>query len=141
MPLILGVSFLGLVPALFNMFAFKRLAKSSGVRLFRTVGLLGVVAAAVTIAAWFVGAAFFYAGTVAIGNVFTFSVVGSAVSLASWVLAAKAFRGIPVPSSQTCQPVPAQASTLLAGQVKYCPYCGAANTSDAEYCVSCGKKQ
>jgi hypothetical protein len=140
MPLILGVSFLGLVPALFNMFAFKRLANSSGVRLFRTVGLLGVVAAAVTIAAWFL-AAFFYAGTLAISNIFTFSVAGSAVSLASWIVAAKAFRAIPVPSSQTYQPAPTQASTLLAGQVKYCPYCGAANTADAEYCVSCGKKQ
>ncbi|HLC00583.1 MAG TPA: DUF996 domain-containing protein [Candidatus Bathyarchaeia archaeon] len=140
-PLYLGLSFVGLVPALFNMLAFKRLANKSGVRLFRTVGLLGVVAAAVTIALWFLGAAFFYADILTISSIFTFSTVGSAVSLVAWILGAKAFHSITVPTSETYWTPPAQGPPPPAAQIKYCPYCGTANTMDAEYCASCGKKQ
>ena len=140
LPVILIVSFVGLVPAAFNMAAFNRLAQRSGVRLFKTVGLLGVVAAAVTIAFWFLGAALFYAGTQAISDIFTFSIVGSAVTLAAWILGAKAFHSIPAPTSETYWTPPAQAPTPPAAQVKYCPHCGTANTLDAEYCTRCGKK-
>lgn len=136
LPVFLVSSFLGLLPALFNMWAFNHLANRSEVRMFRTVGLLGVVASAVTIALWFVGAALFYAGTIALRNIFVFSIVDSAISLAAWVLAAKAFHSITVPSGQA-----AAAQATQAGQAKYCPYCGAPNTWEAEYCVRCGRKQ
>src|SRR3990172_3635563 len=139
-PFFLGVSFVGLFPALFNMFAFIRLAQRSGVRLFRTVGLLGVVASAVTIAFWFVGAALFYAGTIAINNIFTLPIVGSSISLAAWILGAKAFHSITVPTNETVWTQPTPAPTPPAAQVKYCQYCGTANTMDAEYCKNCGKK-
>ena len=139
LPVFLGASFLGLVSPIFHMLAFNRLAGKSGVRLFRTVGLLGVAAAAVTVAFWFLGAALFYMGVLAIGDIFMFSVVGSVVSLVSWILAAKAFRSIPMPTSQTygTSPPPPPPS---GGSVEYCPYCGTANALDAEYCVNCGKK-
>jgi uncharacterized membrane protein len=140
MPFFLAVIVLSLVPALFNMFAFKRLSNKSGVRLFRTVGLLGIVATAVTVTVWFLGAALFYAGTLAISNMFTLSIAGSVVNLAAWILAAKAFRSITVPTNQAYRMPSAQAPTPPATQAKYCPYCGAANTMDAEYCVRYGKK-
>ena len=138
-PVLLASSFLSLVPALFNMLAFNRLANKSGVRLFKTVGLLGVVASGVTIAFWFFGAALYYADTIAINSIFTFAIVGSAVSLAAWALAIKAFLSIPVPATDTYWAPPPQAPTPPA-QVKYCPYCGAPNATTAEYCVRCGKK-
>jgi uncharacterized membrane protein len=140
LPVYLVASFVGLIPALFNMFAFNRLANKSRVQLFRTVGLLGVIAAAVTIAFWFLGAALFYADTLALSDIFTFSTVGSAVSLAAWILGAKAFHSITAPANEAYWTQPAQAPTPPAAQVKYCPYCGTANTLDAEYCARCGKK-
>ena len=141
LPVFLVASFISLVPAWFNRLAFNRLANKSGVRLFRMAGLLGVAAAAATIALWFIGAALFYADILTINNMFSLSVVGSAVSLAAWVLAAKAFYSIPVPPRQTYSTRPAQAPPPAAGPVKYCPYCGTANAPNAEYCVHCGKKQ
>jgi uncharacterized membrane protein len=140
LPLYVVGSIVGLVPALFNMFAFRKLAKKSEVRLFRTVGLIGVVAAAVGIVSWFLGAALFYAGTVTIYNIFTLSIASSVVSLIAWILAAKAFYSVNVLVSQTQVTPPAQTQPTSTGQVKYCPYCGTANALDAEFCVGCGRK-
>jgi uncharacterized membrane protein len=141
LPYFLIVPLVGLIPAFFNMFAFNKLSNKSEVRLFRTVGLLGVVASAVTIAFWFVGVALFYAGYLSINSIFLMSVAGSAVSLAAWILGAKAFLSIPVPTSQPISALPAKTQTSPSGQVKYCAYCGAANSVDAEFCVQCGRKQ
>ena len=140
LPVLLAAQFISLVTAWFNMLAFKRLAKKSGVRLFRTAGSLGVAAPAATIALWFIGAALFYADILTVSNISNFSVVGSAVSLAAWALAAKAFYSIPVPPRQTYSTPPTQTHPP-SGPVKYCPYCGTANAPNAEYCVHCGKKQ
>jgi uncharacterized membrane protein len=140
-PLLMLSSFVSLIPATLNRFAFNRLANKSGVRLFRTVGLLGVVAAAVTGAFWLLGAALYYAGTITISSIFSFSIVGSTISLAAWILATKAFLSIPVPANDTYwAPPPQSPMPPPNAQVKYCPYCGAANATTAEYCVRCGKK-
>ena len=142
-PYFLGISFIGLIPAIFNMLAFNKLADKSSVRLFKTVGQLGVAAAAVNIALWFIGVAFFYTDVLALSNITTFSTVGSAVSLAAWIIAAKAYYSIPLPPNEAPWSPPTPTSTVptATSQVKYCPYCGTANTSDAEFCVHCGKKQ
>jgi uncharacterized membrane protein len=100
LPYFLIMPIIGLIPAFFNMFAFKRLANKSDVRLFSTVGLLGVVAAVVAIVFWFVGVSLFYAGSLSISHVFTLSVASSVVSLVAWTLAIKAYNSIRVPTSQ-----------------------------------------
>jgi len=140
-PVLVVFTILAIVPAVFNMRAFNRLADKSGVRLFKTVGLLGVVAAAFTIALGFLAAALFYMGVLTVNNFYTVPAIGAVVSLAAWILAAKAFSSITEPTSETSWTPAAQTPTPPIAQVKYCPYCGAANTMDAEYCVRCGKKQ
>jgi uncharacterized membrane protein/ribosomal protein L40E len=139
-PVLPFVSILGLVPAVFNMRAFNTLAAKSEMRMFRTVGLLGVVAAAFTIVLWFLAAALFYTGILTVSTIFSLSPVASIVSLVAWILAAKAFLSITVPTGQAPWTPTTQASMQPAAQVKYCPVCGAANAMDAEYCVRCGKK-
>ncbi len=100
LPLFLVAPIVGLIPALFNMLAFNRLANKSGVRLFRVVGLLGVIAAIVGIAFWVLGVALYYAGTLSIYNIFTLSVASSIVSLIAWIMAINAYYSIQVPTSQ-----------------------------------------
>src|SRR3990170_349243 len=139
-PVLPVVSVLNLVPAVFNLRAFNRLASKSGIKLFRTVGLLGIVAVVFTIVLGFLAAALFYAAVIAASSVFTVSVVGSAISLVAWIVAAVAFWSIKENTSQASPMSTPQASMQPTGQVKYCPYCGAANAMDAEYCVRCGKK-
>jgi uncharacterized membrane protein len=140
-PVLPIVSVLNLIPAVFNLRAFNRLAAKSEVRLFRITGLLGVVAAVVTILLGFLAAALFYAAILSASSVFTVSVAGSAISLVAWIVAAAAFWSINENTSQAVQIPTPQNPTQPTGQVKYCPYCGAANVLNAEYCVHCGKKQ
>jgi uncharacterized paraquat-inducible protein A len=120
--------------------AFNRLAAKSGIRTFRTVGLLGVVAAAFTIVLGFLAVALFYAGVLTVSNVFNVSPLGSAVSLVAWILAAKAFVSIRLPTRQASWTPATQAPMPPTAQVKNCPFCGATNAADAEYCARCGKK-
>ena len=134
------VAAINLIPAVFNLRAFNRLATKSDVRLFRITGLLGVVAAVVTIVLGLVAAALFYAAIIAASSVFTVSVVGSAISLVAWIVAAVAFWSIKENTSQPSPTPTPQISMQPTGQVKYCPYCGAPNAMNAEYCVRCGKK-
>lgn len=138
-PSLLISSFINVVPAIFNMLAFNKLANNSTVQLFRTVGKLGIAAAVATFTLWLIGAALHFAGSLNITSIYSFVTVGSAISLVAWVLAAKAYYSIPDHSlSQANWSQPAlQASK----QTKYCLYCGAENAFSAEYCVRCGKKQ
>ena len=139
-PVLAVFTILAIAPAVFNMRAFNRLADKSGVRLFKTVGLLGVVAAAFSIALGFLAVALFYSGALTVNNFYSVPTLGSVVSLAAWILAAKAFSSIKVSTSETYWTPPTQTPAPTAAQVKYCQYCGTANTMDAEYCVRCGKK-
>ena len=139
-PVLLVVTVLNLIPAVFNLRAFNRLASKSNVRLIRITGLLGVAAAMVTIVLGLVAAALFYANVIAANGVFTVSVVGSAISLAAWIVATVAFWSIKEPTSQPSPTPTPQTSTQPIEQVKYCPYCGTPNAMNAEYCVRCGKK-
>ena len=139
-PVLPIVSVLNLIPAMFNLRAFNRLASKSGIKLFRTVGLLGIVAVVFTIVLGFLAAALFYAAVIAASSVFTVSVVGSAISLVAWIIAAVAFWSIKETMSQTSPMPTPQISMQPIGQVKYCPYCGTPNAMNAEYCVRCGKK-
>jgi uncharacterized membrane protein len=139
-PVLLVVSLIAWVPAVFNMRAFYRLADKSGVRLFRTAGLLGVVGALVTIALAWIAALLVYVTLIPATAVLAVSVVGGLIGFVAWILAARAFYSIRVPTSQMSPPLTPQTSTLAAGQVKYCPYCGAENRIDAAFCTRCGKK-
>ena len=139
-PILPIVAVLNLIPAMFNLRAFNRLTSKSGIKLFRTAGLLGVAAVVFTIALGFLAAALFYATVITASSVFTVSVVGSAISLVAWIVAVVAFWSIKEPMSQTSPTPTPQTSMQPTGQVKYCSYCGAANAMDAEYCVHCGKK-
>ena len=139
-PVLPIVSILNLIPAWFNLRAFNKLTSKSGVKLFRTTGLLGIVAVVVTIVLGFVAAALFYVNVIEASSVFTVSVAGSAISLVAWIVAAVAFWSIKEPTSQPSPTPTPQNSMEPVGQVKYCPHCGAPNAVNAEYCVRCGKK-
>ncbi len=123
LPFYIVGSFISLIPATLNMFAFRRLSKMSEVQLFRTVGLLGLVAAAVNIVSWFLGAALFYSGTITIYNIFTLSISSSVISLVAWILAAKAYYSVNVVIAQTQVTQPSQSQNPSALQVKYCSNC------------------
>jgi len=124
--------------AVFMMRAFNRLANASGVRLFRTVGLLFLVGIALTGALGLLAVLLVFSGSIATSAVLPLTIVGGLVSLVTWILAAIGFFRIraPMPLAQQAP----QASVVAAAQVKYCPYCGTPNGLGAEFCVHCGKK-
>jgi hypothetical protein len=81
------------------------------------------------------------AGSATFSSVLPLIVVSGLVNLAAWALASMAFFRIKAPASpQTFPQTAPQTVTPPAGQVKYCPYCGAANMVDAVFCARCGKK-
>jgi uncharacterized membrane protein len=129
-----------LVSVVFIMRAFNGLADKSGVRLFRTVGLLFLVGTVLAGALALVAVLLVLAALVSISAVLAITAVSGLISLVAWIMATVAFFRIRAPPSQTL-PAPApQTVTPAAGQVKYCPYCGAENLTDAAYCTHCGQK-
>jgi uncharacterized membrane protein len=70
-PVLPIVSVFNLIPAVFNLRAFNRVANKSDVSLFRITGLLGVVAALVTILLGLVAVALFYATVISASSAFT----------------------------------------------------------------------
>jgi len=138
-PVFLVVSVLALVPALFNLRAFYRLAAKSGVRLFRTAGLLGLAGAAVAMMFAFIVSVLVLVASIPASAVLAISVVGSMISYVMWIVAAKAFYAIKAPASKVPRLLTPQVS-VPATQVRSCSYCGAENTPDAVFCARCNKK-
>jgi uncharacterized membrane protein len=139
-PVFLVVSVLAVVPALFNLRAFSRLAGKSGVRLFRTAGLLGLAGVAVAMMFAFIVSLLVLVASIPTSAVFAMSVVGSMISYVMWIVAAKAFYSIRAPTRKAPQLLTPQVTAAATGQMKYCSYCGAENLPDAVFCAHCGKK-
>jgi len=130
-----GSAVFGLVYAWFFRRAFNRLAAKSQVDLFRKGGLLFMVSVPVSMAGMVIGVLLVYAGAIPITGILAMGVVGSVVSCAAWAVVTAAFFRIKVPASQA-----PQTSASATGPVKFCPRCGAANSTGAAFCVSCGEK-
>jgi uncharacterized membrane protein len=139
-PVFLVVSVLAVVPAIFNLRAFYRLAAKSGVRLFRTAGLLGLAGVAVAMMFAFIVSVLVLVASIPATAVFAVSVGGSMISYVMWIVAAKAFYSIRAPTREASPLLTPQVSAPAAGQVRYCSYCGAENMPDAAFCARCGKK-
>ena len=139
-PVFLVASVLAVVPALFNLRAFSKLAAKSGVRLFRTAGLLGVAGTAVAMMFAFIVSLLVFVASIPATAVLAMSVVGSMISYVMWIVAAKAFYSIKAPTRKAPPLLTPQVSAPAAGQVRYCSYCGAENLLDAAFCAHCGKK-
>ena len=139
-PVLLVVSVLAVVPALFNLRAFSRLAAKSGVRLFRTAGLLGLAGTVVAMTFAFIGFLLVLVASIPASAVLAISVMGSVIHYAMWIVAAKAFYSIRAPTREAPRLLTPQVSAAAAGQVRYCSYCGAENLPDAVFCAHCGKK-
>jgi len=139
-PVLLVVSVLAVVPAIFYLRAFYRLADKSGVRLFRTAGLLGLAGVAVSMMFAFIGFLLVLVASIPASAVLAISVVGAMISYVMWIVAAKAFYSIRAPTRKAPPLLTPQVSAPAAGQVKYCSYCGAENLPDAVFCAHCGKK-
>jgi uncharacterized membrane protein len=139
-PVFLVVSVLAVVPAIFNLRAFSKLAAKSRVRLFRTAGLLGLAGTAVAMTFAFIGFLLVLVASIPASAVFAISVVGSVIHYVMWIVAAKAFYSIKAPTSQAPPLLTPQVSAAVAGQVRYCSYCGAENMPNAVFCAHCGKK-
>ena len=131
---------IGVVSVVFIMRAFNRLADVSGVRLFRTVGLLFLAGIAVTGALGLLAVLLIFKGLIAVSAVLPLVAVSGLVNFATWALATTAFFRIRAPTSPPVPKTAPQFATTAAGQVKYCPHCGAENLADATYCVRCGQK-
>ena len=131
---------IAVVSVVFIMRAFKGLADASGVRLFRTAGLLFLVGIALTGALGLLAVLLVFAGLIAISAVLPLIVVSGLVSMTAWILATLGFFRIKTPTSQTFSETAPQTFATAAGQVKYCPHCGAENATDAAFCARCGKK-
>ena len=123
----------------FIMRAFNRLADASGVRLFRTVGLLFLVGIALTGALGLLAVVLVFSGSIAISAVLPLTVVSGLVSFVTWILATIGFFRIRAPASQSFPQSTSQA-VASGAQVKYCPRCGAENLADATYCTHCGQR-
>ena len=123
----------------FIMRAFNRLADASGVRLFRTVGLLFLVGIALTGALGLLAVVLVFSGSIAISAVLPLTVVSGLVSFVTWILATIGFFRIRAPISQAF-PQPTSQAVASGAQVKYCPRCGAENLADATYCTHCGQR-
>jgi uncharacterized membrane protein len=132
---------IAVVAVVFLMRAFNRLAVASGVRLFKTVGLLFLAGVALAGALVLLAALLVLVGLVTFTSVLPLIVVSGLVNFAAWVLASMAFFRIrALASPQTFPQTALQTVTPAAGQMKYCPHCGAGNIMDAAFCVRCGKK-
>lgn len=128
---------IGVIAIVFLMRAFNRLAAASGVKLFRTAGLLFFAGVAVAGAVGLLAALLIVTSVVTVSGVLSLTVVSGFVSLAAWAMATTAFFRLRAP---TILPAPQAVAPALM-QVKYCPQCGAANWTDATFCVRCGEKQ
>jgi uncharacterized membrane protein/ribosomal protein L40E len=130
----------GVISVLFIMRAFNRLAHASGVRLFRTVGLLFLAGIAVSGALGLLAALLILIGSATISAILPLTVVSGLVSLAAWALATTAFFRLRAPTNSPVVQTAAHAIAPALEQVKYCPRCGAENSTDAVFCVHCGEK-
>lgn len=128
------------VSVVFIVRAFNRLADASGVRLFRTAGLLFLVGIALTGALGLLAVLLVLAGSTAISTFLPLTVVSNLVSLAAWTLTTVAFFRIRALTSQMPPMQPTPQTSPVTGQVKYCPHCGAQNSLEAVFCVRCGEK-
>jgi uncharacterized membrane protein len=131
---------IAVVSIVFLMRAFNRLAVASGVRLFRTAGLLFLAGIATTGALGLLAALLIFAGIATISAVLPLTVVSGLVSFAAWALATVAFFRIRAPTSQAFQQQAPQTTAPATGWVKYCPHCGDENSMDAAFCVRWGEK-
>jgi uncharacterized membrane protein len=127
---------IGVIAIVFLMRAFNLLAAASGVKLFRTAGLMFLAGIAVAGAVGLLTALLIVTGVVTVSGVLSLTVVSGFVFLAAWAMATTAFFRLRAP---TIIPAP-QAVAPAPTQVKYCPHCGAANQLDAAFCVRCGEK-
>ena len=126
---------LGIIVMLLFRRGLNLLAEKSGVPRFRTAG--NVLLASVVVSAVFLGVDVVLIGSgLNFATIYLFSVPGTLVSLAAYVLIAMGFFSMKPPAGQ----VPASMAAPAASQVRYCPYCGAPNQTEAAYCVRCGKK-
>jgi len=118
----IGVLFLnlifGILSGIFYMFAFNNLASASGQTRFRTVGLLFLI-----------------------GAILTIVLIGGIIVWLSWIFAFASFLALTPTQAFSSFSYPISTPTTSnIKQIKYCSYCGAKNDIDALYCQSCGKK-
>jgi len=112
----LGVFVIALVQSIFYKRAFDRLAEKSGEGNFKTAGLMMLI-----------------------GGLLTIILIGGFVTFLAWIFATMGFFSLRAP--------PTEANILSLPQIlatttqkKNCPYCGAENSVDSDYCSHCGKK-
>ena len=79
-----------------------------------------------------------------LGAVLTIILVGFVLLFVAWILVAVGFFSMrsPETSSPAYQPPPSTPafSQPVAGQAKYCSYCGAENKLEASFCTRCGRR-
>ena len=136
-PILPAIGAVALIMIVFNVRAFNLLADKSKVSLFRTATKVLLAGALLTIILGIVFAVLAFYSLITFNTLLIMAVPGGIVQDAAWALLAIAFFRIRAPPTPTfSQPTVPPA----AGQVKYCPNCGAPNQIDAIYCARCGQK-
>ena len=135
-------SFYGLVEVVWIVFvvrAFDLLSDKSKVPLFRTGAKVLLAGALVNIVLAVIFAVVGFYVSLSLNTLLALLTIGNLMQSVAWVLLAMAYFRIQAPAApmQAAAPINAQP---VSGQVKYCPYCGAPNPTDAVYCTHCGQK-
>jgi uncharacterized membrane protein len=136
-PFLAVFGFIALINVMFNVWAFNLLADKSKVPLFRTGAKVLLAGALVTVVLGIIFAVITPYVSLSFNTPLILAIPGGLVQDAAWVLLAISFFRIKALTTQTFTP---SSVPTLAGQVKYCPNCGAQNRTDAMYCMRCGQK-
>ncbi len=136
-PIVIAALVVGLITAIFYRRAFNLLAEKSGIKRFRTVGLLYLISIILIGVLMLVGAILVAINTVAVTTMFTLILPVNIITCAAFVLATLGFFSIKAAPYQA--PAYAPSYQYATPQVKYCTYCGAPNRLDSAYCANCGK--
>ena len=95
--------------------AFNKLAEKSGVDNFKTTGLLYLV-----------------------GSILAFIGIGVIIQWIAWIFAAMGYQKM-TPNPPPTAPYTSPYQATFTGPTKRCLSCGAENSPDSTYCVSCGR--
>ncbi len=136
----------GLVYIVFKLKALNLVSAKTQIPLFSKSALVFLVGAIVQIVVA-IGLVIWASSSLTTISLYTFALVGlpsALIQYVAWAMLAKAFYSIKpsqIPVAAYSPVYPTSSASAVAGQTKYCIYCGAANSPDITYCVKCGKKQ
>lgn len=134
-------SLIGVIWIIFNVRAFNLLADKSKVPMFRTGAKVLLAGALVNIGIAVISSVIGFYVSVSFSTLLALLSIVNLVQDIAWLLLAIAYFRIQAAPNIPMQSVATTNISRLSGKVKFCPYCGTPNPTDASFCISCGQKQ